>query len=38
MPSVGTGGFSSKVVNVDEGEDGGLVGLYTENEDGVFNL
>ena len=25
-------------MNVDEGEDGGLVGLYTENGDGVFNL
>ena len=25
-------------MNVDEGEDGRLVGLYTENGDGVFNL
>ena len=25
-------------MNVDEGEDGGLVGLYTENGDGVFKL
>ena len=25
-------------MNVDEGEDGGLVGLYTENGDDVFNL
>ena len=25
-------------MNVDEGEDGRLVGLYTENEDGMFHI